>query len=54
MKKIVNWFKNHLPTKRKLIQIYAALLFNANLKGFKTGQIYTGDMKNLCTPGLNC
>ena len=54
MKKLINWFKNHLPTKRKLIQVYAALLFNANLKGFKTGQIYTGPLKNICTPGLNC
>ena len=54
MKKIINWFKNHLPTKRRLIQVYAALLFNANLKGFKTGQIYTGDLKQICTPGLNC
>ncbi|MBP3376474.1 MAG: 4Fe-4S binding protein [Clostridia bacterium] len=54
MKKIINWIKAHLPTKRKLIQVYAALLFNANLKGFKTGQIYTGPLKNICTPGLNC
>ena len=54
MKKIINWFKNHLPTKRKLIQVYAALLFNANLKGFGNGKIYTGPMKNICTPGMNC
>lgn len=54
MKKLINWFKNHIPTKRKLIQVYAALLFNANLKGFITGNIYTGPVKNICTPGLNC
>lgn len=54
MSKIKNWFKSHKPTKRKLIQIYAALLFNANLKGFATGKIYTGDVKSICTPGLNC
>ena len=54
MKKIKNWIKAHLPTKRKLIQVYAALLFNANLKGFVTGNIYTGPVKNICTPGLNC
>jgi len=54
MKKIINWFKDHRPTKRKLIQVYAALLFNANLKGFITGNIYKGPLKNVCTPGLNC
>lgn len=54
MKKIINRLKSLLPTKRKLIQVYAALLFNANLKGFATGQIYKGPLKNICTPGLNC
>jgi len=54
MKKIFNWIKDHLPTKRKLIQVYAALLFNANIKGFITGNIYKGPLKNVCTPGLNC
>ncbi len=54
MKKIISWFKAHKPSKRKLIQLYAALLFNANLKGFSTGNIYKGPLKNVCTPGLNC
>ena len=54
MKKVLTWFKNHLPTKRRLIQLYCALLFNANVKGFATGQIYKGSLKNVCTPGLNC
>ena len=54
MRKILNWFKAHAPTKRKLIQVYAALLFNANLKGFITGDIYKGPTKNACTPGLLC
>ncbi|MBQ8341303.1 MAG: 4Fe-4S binding protein, partial [Clostridia bacterium] len=54
MKKIWTWIKKHLPSKRKLIQLYAALLFNANLKGFGNGKIYTGPLKNICTPGLNC
>ncbi len=55
--KIGRWFKNHAPTKRRLIQIYSALLFNANIKGyFATGNdiIYRGATKNLCVPGLNC
>lgn len=43
-----------IPTKRRLIQLYAALLFNANLKGFATGKIYQGNLKNACIPGLNC
>ena len=59
-KGVGRWFKNHLPTRRRIIQVYAALLTNANLKGFVEGQIYqnTSEVnavtKNLCTPGLNC
>lgn len=54
MKKILSLIKKRLPTKRRLIQLYAALLFNANIKGFFTGEIYKGPLKNICTPGLNC
>ena len=43
-----------IPTKRRLIQLYAALLTNANIKGFFTGQIYKGPLKTVCSPGLNC
>ncbi len=39
---------------RRLIQLYTALLYNAYLKGFAEGQIYTGPLKNACVPGLNC
>ena len=49
-----NWIKSHIPTQRRLIQLYAALLYNAHLKGYITGNIYTGAVKNLCVPGLNC
>lgn len=42
------------PTKRKLMQLYFALLFNANLKGFSSGNIYQGQSKQLCVPGINC
>lgn len=52
--KIKAWFSAHRPTKRRLIQVYAALLFNAQAKGYITGKIYKGPLKNLCTPGLNC
>lgn len=36
------------------IQSVAALIQNANFKGFFTGKIYTGAGKNVCVPGLNC
>ncbi|MBQ8229675.1 MAG: 4Fe-4S binding protein [Clostridia bacterium] len=52
--KIKAWFVRHKPTKRRLIQVYAALLYNANIKGFFNGQIYKGNTKKLCVPGLNC
>ena len=46
--------KNLVPSRRKIIQLYSALLFNANIKGFFNGRIYKGPLKNVCTPGLNC
>ena len=46
--------KKLLPSKRKIIQLYAALLFNANIKGFINGEIYKGSVKNFCAPGINC
>ncbi len=54
MSKFLNKLKNLIPSKRKLIQLYSALLFNANIKGFFNGQIYKGQVKNICTPGINC
>ena len=53
-KKIKNFFIKIKPSKRKVIQLYAALLYNANIKGFVTGKIFTGVSKALCLPGLNC
>ena len=52
--KIKKWWQAHKPTKRRWIQLYSALLFNANIKGFFNGQIYQGPTKNLCVPSLNC
>ena len=54
MKNILNKLKALIPSKRKLIQLYAALLFNANIKGFVSGKIYKGGSKNICAPGINC
>ena len=39
---------------RGWIQLAALLLQNANFKGFFTGRIYRGPVKNVCVPGLNC
>ena len=52
--KIKDWFVRHKPSKRRLIQVYAALLYNANIKGFVNGRIYTGNTKYACVPGFNC
>lgn len=52
--KISAWWSAHKPTRRRLIQLYTALLYNAHAKGFIKGEIYTGPLKNLCVPGLNC
>lgn len=43
-----------LPFRRRLIQLYAALLYNAHIRGYIEGDIYTGSGKALCVPGLNC
>lgn len=51
MDKLRRWAQSH---RRRLVQLYAALLYNAHLKGFAQGRIYTGAGKNLCVPGLNC
>ncbi len=53
-KKTGAWFARHMPSKRRIIQLYSALLYNANIKGFFNGRIYKGPTKNLCVPGLNC
>ena len=52
--KIGVWLKNHKPSKRRLIQLYTALLYNANLKGYFDGQLFNGATKKMCLPGFNC
>ncbi|MBE6713394.1 MAG: 4Fe-4S binding protein [Ruminococcaceae bacterium] len=39
---------------RLFIQCAFAALSNGHLIGFRTGRIYTGELKSLCSPGLNC
>ncbi len=54
MDKIFSFFKKLWPSKRRLIQLYSFLLYNAHLKGFVKGDIFTGFSKGACVPGLNC
>ena len=46
--------KKRRPASRRLVQLWAALLHNAYLRGFIEGKIYEGNAKALCVPGLNC
>ena len=50
----MSWWEAHRPSKRKLIQLYSALLYNAHLRGFIDGEIYQGKAKAVCVPGFNC
>ena len=52
--KVGHWFKDHAPTRRRIVQLYVALLYNANIKGFINSSIYTGKTKYACLPGFNC
>ena len=54
MNKIKQFFIKLTPSKRKIIQLYSALLYNAHMKGFITGEIFEGKSKSVCLPGLNC
>jgi len=40
--------------KRKFVQLFSAIVYNANIKGFFSGNIYRGKLKTVCVPGLNC
>ncbi len=48
------WWQTHKPTKRRIIQLYSALLYNAHVRGFVEGKIFTGNTKAVCVPGFNC
>ncbi len=54
MAKIRAWWRRRRPTTRRLVQLYAAVLYNAHIRGFADGTIYTGPVKAACVPGLNC
>lgn len=40
--------------KRTITQIIASIATNANISGFFKGNIYKGNVKSVCVPGLNC
>ena len=46
--------KSRQSALRKAVQLLSGLAANAHLKGFVTGKIYTGPLKQFCVPGLNC
>jgi len=54
MNAVMTKIKNWLPTKRKLMQLYFALLLNANVQNFATGSINQDATKIVCAPGINC
>lgn len=41
-------------TIRKVVQASFALITNGNFQGFVAGKIYTGPLKRVCLPGMNC
>lgn len=49
-----SWLCSIIPTKRRIAQLYFALLFNANLKGYVQGNMFVGKSKFICSPGINC
>ena len=44
----------NLPTKRKITQLFTALVYNADIKNYFKGTINQNPAKGLCVPGLNC
>ncbi|MDY4848990.1 MAG: 4Fe-4S binding protein [Bacilli bacterium] len=54
MNKVKAFVDKIKPSRRKVIQLYAAILTNAHLKGFVNGKIFQGESKAICVPGMNC
>lgn len=46
--------KTSRPSFRLWIQVLWTALTNGYALGFLKGKIYTGSLKNICVPGLNC
>ncbi len=39
---------------RKLVQFLSSILMNLNITGFFKSNIYKGELKKICIPGMNC
>jgi len=53
--KLIRFFRSRSSEfHRKLIQVLSMVLYNANFRGFRTGTICRGPLKQVCVPGLNC
>lgn len=46
--------KNKITKIRIVVQTVWTILTNGFITGFAQGKIYTGDLKNICLPGMNC
>lgn len=40
--------------KRKIVQLICSVLQNSHFAGFASGKLYSGGLKSVCVPGLNC
>ena len=49
-----DWIKKSREKMRLWVQLAFTALTNGYVIGFMKGKIYTGPLKNLCVPGLNC
>ena len=45
--------KRHRRT-RKILQFLNGIITNAHFSGFVSGRIYSGKLKQVCVPGMNC
>ena len=54
MAKTKTKFKSKIERIRTAVQFAWTFITNSYLIGFAKGKIYTGSLKNLCVPGLNC
>lgn len=43
-----------MDKKRRIVQIISTFIQNIKIKNFFLGTIYTGTLKKICVPGMNC
>ena len=46
--------KGKRATRRRTVQLFFAALSNSYVTGFAAGRLYQGNLKAICSPGLNC